>query len=307
MKKEQSPIKYPAGFSLVEVILATSVFVLLVTALVGGYLYGQESTMLAGNRVQATLLAEEGLEAARNIRDEDFTSLLGGTYGLVTAGNQWNLSGSSDVTGIFNRSLRITDVDSDRKTISCTVSWQQNPSRSGTVTLVTRLTNWQKNVSFGGLCHDYAVEQGYTSGICRQNKTQCEKYEETYLSEGDKYCTDGESSDVCCVSSVVSCNAYAVEKGYAAGICRQNTEQCDKYHEEHFSDGDSYCTDGKSSDVCCVSTVSSCNTYAVEQGHASGTCRQNKTQCEQYEETYLPEGDTYCANGPSADVCCVLK
>src|SRR3989344_2787064 len=84
-----------AGFSLVEVILSTSVFVLLVTALVGAYLYGQESTALAGNRARAALLAEEGLEAARNIRDAGFPNLTDGAYGLTTTSNQWNLSGSS--------------------------------------------------------------------------------------------------------------------------------------------------------------------------------------------------------------------
>src|SRR3989338_2006653 len=106
------------GFSLVEIILASSVFVLLVTALVGSYLYGQEATMLAGNRARATMLAEEGLEAVRNIRDPAFANLTNGTYGLTTTGNQWNLSGSSDVIDIFTRQMVISSVDTKRKSVT---------------------------------------------------------------------------------------------------------------------------------------------------------------------------------------------
>ena len=73
-----------------EVMLASAIFVLLVTALVGAYLYGQEATVLAGNRAQAVMLAEEGLEAVRNMRDFTFTALADGAYGLSTAGNQRN-------------------------------------------------------------------------------------------------------------------------------------------------------------------------------------------------------------------------
>ncbi|EKD76163.1 MAG: hypothetical protein ACD_43C00207G0001, partial [uncultured bacterium] len=40
------------GFSLVEVMLASAVFALLVTALVGAYLYGEEATALAGHRAR---------------------------------------------------------------------------------------------------------------------------------------------------------------------------------------------------------------------------------------------------------------
>jgi prepilin-type N-terminal cleavage/methylation domain-containing protein len=130
------------GFSLVEVILSSAVFALLVTALVGAYLYGQEATALAGNRARANMIAEEGLEAARNIRDPAYANLTDGTYGLTTASNQWNLSGSSDVTDIFTRQIVISTIDTKRKSITSNVTWQQNPQRAGLVSLITRLTNW---------------------------------------------------------------------------------------------------------------------------------------------------------------------
>ncbi len=132
-----------AGFSLVEVILSTAVFVLLVTALVGAYLYGQEATMLAGNHARANMIAEEGLEAARNIRDASYAGLTNGMHGLLVSSNQWGFSGTSDVTDIFTRQVVVsTTEDTNRKNLTSTVTWQQNPSRTGSVSLVSRLVNW---------------------------------------------------------------------------------------------------------------------------------------------------------------------
>lgn len=136
-----------AGFSLVEVILASSIFILLATALIGAWLYGQESTYLAGNRARATMLAEEGLEATRNIRDAAFVNLTGGNHGLATVGNQWSFSGTSDAVDIFTRQIVISPVDTKRKSVTSMVTWQQNEQRSGTVSLVSRLTDW---LSAGG-------------------------------------------------------------------------------------------------------------------------------------------------------------
>lgn len=137
------------GFSLVEVILATSLFALLVTIFIGAYLYGQESTALAGNRARAVMLASEGIEAVRNIRDENFTNLVDGTYGLAVSGGQLVLSGSSDITDIFTRSVTISTVDSDRKSVTSNVSWAQNAQRNGQVSLASRLTYWMRVVAAG--------------------------------------------------------------------------------------------------------------------------------------------------------------
>lgn len=191
-----------AGFSLVEVILSSAVFVLLVTALIGAYLYGQESTALAGNRARAAMLAEEGLEAVRNIRDPAFTNLTDGTYGLTTTGNQWNLSGSQDISDIFTRQVVISTVDTERKSVIVNVTWQQNPQRAGSVSLTSRFTNWLKRAAAPASCNDYAVQQGYSAGTCRQNTQQCTNNEEVYLPDGDAICVSnypGDAShDTCC-------------------------------------------------------------------------------------------------------------
>ncbi len=162
--------KYNFGFSVVEVILASSIFILLVTALVGAYLYGEESTILAGNRASAVFLADEGLEAVRNIRGEgsagSFNSLTNGMHGLATSSNEWIFSGSSDVTDIFTRTVEIGTVDSFRKNATSTVTWQQNAQRSGTVLLVTRFTDWLSVVSGSRIVH-------YNSGSKQLRFSEC--------------------------------------------------------------------------------------------------------------------------------------
>ena len=164
MKKARLPISNHSGFSLVEVLLAVSVFGLLVTGLVGGLIYGQQSTAIAGMRSRAAMLADEGLEAVRNIRDENFSNLTDGTYGLTTTGNQWNLSGTSDTTDIFTRQIVISAVDANRKQLTSTISWQQNPQRAGQIQLVTYPTNWRATVSTPTTCGEYAAGQANASG-----------------------------------------------------------------------------------------------------------------------------------------------
>ena len=193
------------GFSLVEVLLAVSIFGLIVTGLIGGLIYGQQSTALAGQRARAVMLADEGLEAVRNIRDENFSNLTDGPFGLTTTGNQWNLSGSSDVTDIFTRQIVISTVDAKRKNVTANVAWQQNPQRTGQVQVVTYLTNWKASGGGGApsTCTAYCQSLGtYTTGTCRENIQQCTKYSETYEAGGDSICVTSfpgdPSRDTCC-------------------------------------------------------------------------------------------------------------
>jgi len=132
------------GFATIEALLAASILVLIVTAFMGAFIYGSTSTALAGERSRATLLAEEGLEASRNIRDAGFANLVNGTYGLAISGNQWIFSGSSDTTdGFFTRQIIISTAGTNRKQVVATVTWQQNVQRTGSVSLTTDLDNWQ--------------------------------------------------------------------------------------------------------------------------------------------------------------------
>lgn len=134
------------GFSLVEALLAVTIFALLTTAIVGGILYGQESTALSGTRTRANFIAEEGLEAVRSMRDSTVALPTDSapTYGLTSASNKWAFSGIQDVVdGLFTRKVTVSTVDANTKKVSVNVSWQQNTQRAGNVLLESQLTNWK--------------------------------------------------------------------------------------------------------------------------------------------------------------------
>ena len=182
------------GFSVVEVVLAAGLFGLIITGLTSILVYGEESSALAGQRARAVFLAEEGIEAIRNIRDENFTNLTDGNYGLQVSSNQWALSGSSDTTDVFTRQINISTVDPNRKAITSTVSWQQTPQRTGSVVLATRLTYWPKVAVVITTCSEYCISLGvYTTGTCESKK--CKKGEINEAG-GDQYCVG--KNDTCC-------------------------------------------------------------------------------------------------------------
>lgn len=132
------------GFSLIEVLLAITILIIFVPAFVQGIIYGRESTAVSGGISRATFIAEEGLEATRNIRDSSYANLIDGTYGLVISGNTWGFSGTSDVTDIFTRQIAISTIGTNRKQIVSTVTWQETLQRTGSVVLTTELTNWTR-------------------------------------------------------------------------------------------------------------------------------------------------------------------
>ena len=131
-----------AGFSPVEVLLAATIFGVLVTALTGAIIFGRAATANAGERARANLLAEEGIEAVRNMRDAAYTNLTNGTFGLAQSGGVWTLSGSSDTSGAFTRSITIASVDSVRKTVTATVTWG-----SRQVVVTSQLADWRASIT----------------------------------------------------------------------------------------------------------------------------------------------------------------
>ncbi len=141
MPKGWSATNRQGGFSVVEVLLAATVFAMLVTAIIGALVYGRNSTAGSGDRTRANLVADEGVEAVRNIRDAGYSNLADGTYGLVQSGNAWTLSGSSDTNDIFTRSVTIASGGTNRKTVTSNVSWS-GAQGSGQTSTVSELTNW---------------------------------------------------------------------------------------------------------------------------------------------------------------------
>lgn len=135
------------GFSVLEVLLAATLFGFLVVAMVGALIYSRTSSDSSGDNVQAQQLADEGIEAIRNIRDANFGNLpaCSPSCGLAQSAGTWIFSGLSDVTGIYTRTVTVATVDSTRKTITVTVDWTKNGA-AHQVSAVTRLTDWSATI-----------------------------------------------------------------------------------------------------------------------------------------------------------------
>lgn len=135
------------GFSTTEALLAITIFGMLVTAIIGIILYGSASVKLSGDRARAVLIAEEGLEAVRSIRDSSYTNLTTGTHGIAQVGNKWVTNGAFDTTGIYKREIVVSDVDANRKQIISRVTWKQSEQNEGKIELNARFTRWPSNIT----------------------------------------------------------------------------------------------------------------------------------------------------------------
>lgn len=147
-----------SGFTLIEVLLASSLLIIVISGIVGAIFYGTESSIISAKRTQATHIAEQGLEAVRNIKDSDyqtFSALADGIYGLQQSGGQWQLvANNPDTQGNFTRTITLSTVNATTKEVNISVNWQQNLQRTGLFNLVGRLTNWREvnivvNLSWG--------------------------------------------------------------------------------------------------------------------------------------------------------------
>ena len=137
--------RFRSGFGLVEALLSAALLSIFATAFLGAVLYAQEGGVIAGDFSRAVFIADEGLQAVRNISQSGFLNLTDGTYGLATSTNIWSLAGSVDTVDIFSREISISSVDSNTKLVTSTVAWQQAGRRAGRVSLATRFTNWARS------------------------------------------------------------------------------------------------------------------------------------------------------------------
>ena len=156
-----------SGFTLIEVLLASSLLIIVISGIVGAIFYGTESSIISAKRTQATHIAEQGLEAVKNIKDSDyqaFNSLADGAYGLQQNSGQWQLvPNTPDVQNNFTRTVTLSTVNATTKEVSINVNWQQNLQRTGVFNLVGRLTNWRDvnvvvNLSWSNPGLDSAVD-----------------------------------------------------------------------------------------------------------------------------------------------------
>jgi len=138
------------GLSIVELLIAITVFGMVAAAIIILILNVYSNIQQNKEESLAIFLAEEGLEAARAVRDNDWDVLTIGEHGLIISGNNWVFQGTeediSDRLRQGERKIIVQDIDSDpdKRKVTSQITWEISETQSRNVSLITYLTNWQK-------------------------------------------------------------------------------------------------------------------------------------------------------------------
>lgn len=152
----------PRGISLVEAVVAVAFFSIIAAALinlVSGTYLGTKSIF---THQRALNYAEEGLEAAKSIRNQAWNNLASGSYGLSANNGHWQFSGSDELLdNFYTRKIIIKDVyrdgsgnivlptapganlDLHTKKIISSVSWPAPAGAANQINLPFFVSSWQ--------------------------------------------------------------------------------------------------------------------------------------------------------------------
>ena len=161
-------IKRAAGFGVIEVLIASGIIGATIFSLYYVFVLGTRLSVDAGNKISANFLAEEGLEAARFLRDSSWTDnisgLVSGTAYYLSfdkINSAWSITAGAQapVDGTFYRKLTVENVSRDSndnivssggtldpgtKKINIEVAWA-NRGATSTILLSTYLTDMFDN------------------------------------------------------------------------------------------------------------------------------------------------------------------
>jgi prepilin-type N-terminal cleavage/methylation domain-containing protein len=154
--------KINKGFSLVELLVSVSIFLIFITATTSILVSTTRQVNNSSNKEKAVALAHESMEAVRNIRDDNFNNLIDGIYSLSVVSNHWNLSNLSDITDIFNRQIVISTISSTQKKIVVNITWSDQISNSNSVVQESYLTAWNSPLNIGLTIDKTVINHGGT-------------------------------------------------------------------------------------------------------------------------------------------------
>lgn len=160
-KNRNQYTSYSAGISMVELLVAMGIFLIVVVTGLTTIIHSFNVNTLSGDEVEATLLAQQGIEAVTSVRNQDWANITAGSYQVDATGGSWVLNAGSQTIGSFTRNITIESVqrngsdqivnsggtvDPDTYKVTSEVAWNPSPTRNNSVSLVTYLTNWTKAI-----------------------------------------------------------------------------------------------------------------------------------------------------------------
>jgi hypothetical protein len=149
MLKKLKIINNTEGILLIEIILAIALFGMLTFVVMSAFVYSRDSTAVAGDTNRASEIASASIQAINNIAQSSYSNLTsytnGTKYYLDNSSAQWSLSTTSTtVNSIYTPSVVFAaGPNSTTRQATVTVTWPENLQRTGTITAVTYLSNWQ--------------------------------------------------------------------------------------------------------------------------------------------------------------------
>lgn len=136
------------GQSLIELLIAVGIFTIIIGVVSFSLLDSYTLNLKSQQNSIAVFLAEEGLEATRSIRDNNWNNLGVGEHGLVISDSVWNFQGlQEDISNKLKGGIRkiiVERIDAKRKKVTSKIIWETAQGNYQEISLVTYLNNWQK-------------------------------------------------------------------------------------------------------------------------------------------------------------------
>jgi len=142
---------FRSGFLLLDALVGITVFAFFVGIAGFSLLLSQQTAIRSGDRVRASMLSEQAIEAVRSVRDADFGNLAEGQYGVsIGTDGTWQLTGTGSLSEDgFVTSVQLQALDDDQFELTATTTWTFDTARFGSVILTAHLANWRKEKEIG--------------------------------------------------------------------------------------------------------------------------------------------------------------
>ncbi len=156
MEDRKRKIATESGQLLVELLVAFGIASILIPAIIFGFISGSSGRVQQEQRLKATGLLKEGEEAARSLRDADWSNVAtNGTYYPKVSGSSWVWGTVTDGSiADLTRTVVISDVspaDISKKQITVTVAWNNIfPSNLSSTFILARWKNTSSSLISAG-------------------------------------------------------------------------------------------------------------------------------------------------------------
>lgn len=138
------------AFSIVEVLAAIAILSTFIVTVGAAIVRNVDTASESNKQERAVFLAEEGLEAVRAIRNEDFSLLIDGDYGINKSNSIWSFIPDSDSVEDYTRTITIGTIDQNTRQIDSKVSWTSSSGQIKEVYLSSQLRNIYRVVQTEG-------------------------------------------------------------------------------------------------------------------------------------------------------------